>query len=102
MKVLHFSATDGLTGAGNAAARVHEGLLARGVQSRFCVAYPAVGLENSFSPGITLPGRVARKLSRKLDNWLLDRIAKQYDYLLSTGACGYNIGRIVERERPDI
>ena len=49
-----------------------------------------------------MPGRIARKVRRKLDDWLLGRVAKQYDYLLSTGGCGYNIGRIVERERPDI
>ena len=102
LKVLHFSATDGLTGAGGAAARIHQGLLARGVQSRFCVAYPTIGLPNAFSPRITLPGRIARKVQRKLDERLLNRVAKQYDYLLSTGAGGYDIGKIVRREQPDI
>lgn len=102
MKILHLSATDGLTGAGSAAARIHEGLLARGVQSRFCAVSQFVGLNSAFSPRVTLPGRVARKLRRTLDDFLIQRVAKQYDYLLSTGACGYDIRKIVEQTQPDI
>ena len=102
MKILHFSATDGLTGAGSAAARIHEGLLARGVQSRFCAVSQFVGLNGAFSPRVTLAGRIARKLRRRLDDFLVQRVSKQYDYLLSTGACGYDIRKIVEETRPDI
>jgi glycosyltransferase involved in cell wall biosynthesis len=102
LKVLHFSATDGHTGAGGAAARIHQGLLTRGVESRFCVVHPTVGLENSFTPQISLFGRAVRKARRTLDDWMIRRVAKGYDYLLSTGACGFDIAKIVRQERPDI
>ena len=102
MKVLHFSALDGQTGAGVAAARIHQGLLARGIDSRFCVVHPAAGLENAFTPTITITGRISRKAQHSLDNWMLRPLATGYDYVLSTGACGFDIGRIVDRECPDI
>src|SRR5262249_33105401 len=101
LKVLHFSALDGETGAGIAAARIHEGLLARGVQSRFCVANPVVGLNNAFTPHITTFGRAARRACHAWDRWMLPYAAAG-DYVLSTGACGFDIGAIVARERPDI
>ena len=100
--MLHFSPSDGHTGAGGAAARIHQGLLTRGVDSRFCVVHSTVGLENSFTPQISLFGRVVRKARRTFDDWMIRRVAKRYDYLLSTGACGFNIAKIVLRERPDI
>ena len=93
---------DGETGAGIAAARIHEGLLAQGVQSRFCVAHPSAGLKNAFTPGITTLGRAARRACHALDKWTLRYAAAGYDYVLSTGACGFDIGNIVRAERPDI
>lgn len=102
LKVLHFSALDGQTGAGVAAARIHEGLLARGVESRFCVVYPTAGLKNAFTPDVTLIGRAARKAKRALDDWMLRLVSTGYDYILSTGACGFDIRKIVDRELPDV
>lgn len=102
MKVLHFSALDGQTGAGVAAARIHQGLLARGVDSRFCVVHPTVGLQNAFTPNVSIANRIARKAQRALDSWMLRPLATGYDYVLSTGACGFDIGKIVDRECPDI
>jgi glycosyltransferase involved in cell wall biosynthesis len=102
LKVLHFSALDGQTGAGIAAARIHEGLLARGIDSRFCVAHPIAGAPHSFTPEISLPGRARRRLEHRWDRWLLRRVSAGYDYVLSTGRCGFDIGRIVAREQPDI
>jgi glycosyltransferase involved in cell wall biosynthesis len=102
LKVLHLSALDGQTGAGIAAARIHAGLLARGVDSRFCVAFPSCGLPASFSPEVTLLDRAARIVRGRVDNWILRRHARDYDYVLSTGIVGFDIGRIVARERPDI
>jgi glycosyltransferase involved in cell wall biosynthesis len=93
---------DGETGAGIAAARIHEGLLARGVVSRFCVANPVVGLKNAFTPAITILGRAARRGQHALDRWMLRHAAAGYDYVLSTGAYGLDIGKIVRAERPDI
>src|SRR5215469_14031085 len=93
---------DGYTGAGGAAMRIHLGLLARGIDSRFCVAYPTVDVENSFAPKITLSGRIARKARRYLDDRLVRRARNQFDYLVSSGACGFNIARIVGLVRPDI
>ena len=102
MRILHFSALDGQTGAGIAAARIHEGLLARGIDSRFCVAYPASGLKNAFTPNISLAGRGVRRLHRAWDERRLRPISAGYDYVLSTGRCGFDIGAIVNRENPDI
>lgn len=102
MKVLHFSALDGQTGAGIAAARIHQGLLARGIDSRFCVAHPVAGVPHSFTPHISLPGRARRRLEHRWDQWLLRRASAGYDYVLSTGRCGFDIGKIVAREQPDI
>lgn len=102
MRVLHFSALDGQTGAGIAAARIHQGLLARGIDSRFCVANPVAGVPHSFTPDISLPGRARRRLEHRWDRWLLRRISVGYDYVLSTGRCGFDIAKIVARERPDI
>lgn len=102
MKVLHFSALDGQTGAGVAAARIHNGLLARGIESRFCVVHPTIGLENAFTPNITITGRIARKARRAFDDWMVRPLAKGYDYVLSTGTCGFDVDKIVDKERPDI
>lgn len=102
MRVLHFSALDGQTGAGIAAARIHQGLLARGIDSRLCVTYPVAGVPHSFTPDISLPGRARRRLEHRWDRWLLRRASAGYDYVLSTGRCGFDIGKIVAREQPDI
>jgi glycosyltransferase involved in cell wall biosynthesis len=102
MKVLHFSALDGQTGAGIAAARIHQGLLARGIDSRFCVAHPVAGVPHSFTPNISLLGLARRRLEHGWDRWLLRRASAGYDYVLSTGCCGFDIGKIVAREQPDI
>lgn len=102
MKVLHFSALDGQTGAGIAAARIHQGLLSRGVDSRVCVAHPVAGVPQSFTPEIGLPARVRRRLEHRWDRWLLRHASAGYDYVLSTGRCGFDIGEIVAREDPDI
>lgn len=93
---------DGQTGAGIAAARIHQGLLSRGVDSRFCVAHPVAGAPNSFTPQISLPGRALRRLEHQWDRWLLRRESAGYDYVLSTGRCGFNMRKIVAREQPDI
>lgn len=93
---------DGRTGAGVAAARIHEGLLARGIDSRFCVVYPTGALENSFTPPNSLVSRAARKAWHALDQWMLRPHAAGYDYVLSTGACGFDMARIAHREQPDI
>lgn len=102
MKVLHFSAMDGHTGAGVAAARIHEGLLARGINSRFCVVHRTSSLRNSFTPSISLLGRVARKARHAVDGWMLRPYAARYDYVLSTGSCGFDISRIARQEQPDL
>lgn len=93
---------DGYTGAGGAAMRIHLGLLARGIDSRFCVAYPTIDLENSFTPKVTPFGRIARKVRRHMDDALVRHAANQFEYLASSGACGFNIARIVGQVRPDI
>jgi glycosyltransferase involved in cell wall biosynthesis len=72
------------------------------VESRFCVANPVVGLKNAFTPPITILGRAARRGQHALDRWMLRHAAAGYDYVLSTGACGFDIGKIVRAERPDI
>lgn len=102
MKILHFSALAGQTGAGVAAARIHAGLLERGIDSRFCVAYSAAGLQNAFTPGLSLAGKVSRRLQNLINGWLLAPHARGYDYVLSTGLVGHDIGRIVRAERPDL
>jgi glycosyltransferase involved in cell wall biosynthesis len=102
LKILHFSALDGQTGAGIAAGRIHQGLLARGVDSCFCVAYPAVGLKHAFTPNISLVGRGVRRVLRAWDERMLRPISIGYDYVLSTGRCGFDVGSIVERENPDV
>jgi glycosyltransferase involved in cell wall biosynthesis len=102
VRVLHFSALDGQTGAGVAAARIHEGLIARGIDSRFCVVHPSERLPNSFTPRLTPLARVLRKAQFAVDAWLVRRAPPQFDHILSTGAFGFSIRKIVERERPDI
>ena len=102
MKVLHFSALDGRTGAGVAAARIHAGLLARGVESRFCVAHPAAGLEAAFTPAVSLAGRAARAVGSRLDIARLRGQPGADDYVLSTGFEGYDVAKIVRAQVPDI
>jgi glycosyltransferase involved in cell wall biosynthesis len=102
VKVLHISALDGQTGAGIAAARIHEGLRARGVKSLFCVAYPSAGLEGAFTPKVTIPARVGRIVSRAANDWIVRRHLRSCDYVLSTGFVGFDVHKIVDRERPDI
>lgn len=102
MKILHISAVDGQTGAGVAAARIHIGLLGRGISSRFCVAYPSVGLTNAFTPLLSPIGRVSRTIRQKFSARLLASYAHGYDYVLSTGLVGHDIRRIVAAECPDI
>jgi glycosyltransferase involved in cell wall biosynthesis len=102
VKVLHLSALDSQTGAGIAAARIHEGLRARNVDSRFCVAYSLVGLDSAFTPKITLLGRADRLARRKIDGWLVRLYSPDYDNVLSTGIGGLDIRRIVARVQPDI
>src|SRR5262249_6839269 len=92
---------------GIAAARIHEGLRARGVASRFCVTDPLVGLEDAFSPTVTsnFVGRADQVARRAMDRWLLQRYSggsPGYKSVLSTGIVGFDIRRIVARERPDI
>lgn len=50
MKVLHVNAFDGGGGAARAAMRLHEGLLAHGVESRFVTVKPGPGEGGAFSP----------------------------------------------------
>jgi glycosyltransferase involved in cell wall biosynthesis len=102
MKVLHLSALDGETGAGIAAARIHEGLRARGVESSFCVAFPSVGLEGAFTPEVTVADRIARLVRRTVSDWIVNRHLPGYDYVLSTGLVGFDVQKILDRERPDI
>lgn len=102
MKVLHFSSLDGHTGAGVAAARIHTGLLERGVRSRFCVAYPAAGLPQSFTPPVSRVGRAVRSLEQSINDRLLRGPMRGYDYVLSTGAVGIDMGRIIAEEQPDV
>jgi glycosyltransferase involved in cell wall biosynthesis len=102
VKILHISALDGQTGAGIAAARIHDGLIERGITSRLCVAYPSAGLRNAFTPPVTLAGRVARTLRQGIGALLLAPHARGYDYVLSTGRAGHDIHRIVAAEQPDI
>lgn len=102
MKILHISALDGQTGAGVAAARIHTGLIERGVASRFCVAYPSAGLKNAFTPRVTLARRLERAVRVAIDARLLAPHSRGYDYVLSTGFAGHDIRRIVESERPDV
>ena len=99
MKILHLSALDGQTGAGIAAARIHEGLRASGVESRFCVAYPSIGVEGAFTPKATLLDRADRLTRCAIDNWLVRRYSPGYS---STGIGGLSIRKLVARERPDI
>jgi glycosyltransferase involved in cell wall biosynthesis len=102
LKVLHFSALDAQTGAGVAAARIHLGLRARGVESRFCVAYPTTAMAGAFSPTVSLGGRIARALWSRLDNRRLAGPSQKDDYVLSTGLVGADMGKIIEVEAPDI
>lgn len=102
MKVLHFSALDGQTGAGVAAARIHNGLVERGINSRFCVAYPSARLANAFTPPVTLAGSIAQGLRQRISTRLLAPHARGYDYVLSTGIPGNDIRRIVAAEQPDV
>lgn len=102
MKVLHISALDGQNGAGIAAARIHGGLLERGINSRFCVAYPSAGLANAFTPRVTMAGRAVRTVRQAISARLLAPHARGYDYSLSTGLVGHDIRRIVAAERPDV
>jgi glycosyltransferase involved in cell wall biosynthesis len=102
LKVLHFSALDGNTGAGIAAARIHQALLACGVNSRFCVAHPAAALAGSFTPPISLVGRAVRRVRHALDRRVLASAARDCDYVLSTGASGIDMADVVRREQPDI
>lgn len=102
MKVLHFSALDGQTGAGVAAARIHEGLRARGVQSRFCLATRVAGTPESFTPPVSLAGRLARALATHIDDRLMHQDRSGDDYILSSGYTGFDMARIVEREAPDV
>jgi glycosyltransferase involved in cell wall biosynthesis len=102
VKVLHFSALDNRTGAGIAAARIHEGLLAAGVHSRFCVAHLAANLPQSFTPPVTFLRRVRRAIEQRLDKRLLRGHMNGYDYVLSTGLFGIDMARIVAAEQPDV
>lgn len=102
MKILHFSALDGHTGAGAAAARIHSGLLERGVDSHFCVAHRVSESPNSFTPKPTFLHRLDRKVRAKFDDWLIRGYAPDYDYVLSSGLGGFNIGEIVKQMRPDV
>jgi glycosyltransferase involved in cell wall biosynthesis len=102
LKVLHFSALDGRTGAGVAAARIHAGLLARGVQSRFCVAHPGAGLDEAFTPAVSLASRAVRAVDSRLDIARLRGQPGSDDYVLSTGLSGFDMARIVRAEEPDI
>jgi glycosyltransferase involved in cell wall biosynthesis len=72
------------------------------VTSRFCVAHPSAGLDNSFTPDVSLAGRAFRRLQRAVDDRFLRPVSRGYDYVLSSGASGFDIGEIVRRERPDI
>lgn len=102
MNVLHFSSFNGQTGAGIAAARIHEGLLARGVASRFCVAHPSVEMAGAFTPNVSVRDRAGRIVRRAASNWIIRHHAPGDDYVFSTGLVGFDIGKIVARERPDI
>lgn len=101
LRVLHFSAHDGQTGAGFAAARLHLGLLARGIDSRLCVAFPRAGLPQSFTPQSTLAGRAELAMRRAASDRLIARCGGD-DYVLSTGIAGHDIRRVVRDERPDL
>lgn len=102
MKVLHFSALDGHTGAGAAASRIHSGLLERGVDSHFCVAHRGSDLPNSFTPRATFLQRLDRRVRARFDAWLIRRYAPNCDYVLSSGLGGFNISEIVKQVRPDV
>jgi glycosyltransferase involved in cell wall biosynthesis len=102
VKILHFSALDSQTGAGLAAARIHTALLARGIESRFCVAYPSAGLANAFTPPLSTAGCAMRAARRAFSDRLLAPHARGCDYVLSTGMVGHHIGRIVAAEKPDV
>jgi len=102
MKVLHVSALNSRTGAGIAAARLHQGLLGRGVDSRFCAAFPTAGIEATFAPRLTLPARIGRMARRSVEAWLVRNYSPEHDYVLSTGSVGHDIGKIVAQECPDI
>jgi glycosyltransferase involved in cell wall biosynthesis len=107
MKILHLSKHDGEFGAAIAAARIHAGLRARGLVSRFCVTDPLVGLEGAFSPTVTsnLVDRAEEVARRVMDRWLVRRYSggsPGYQSVLSTGIVGFDIRKIVARERPDI
>jgi glycosyltransferase involved in cell wall biosynthesis len=102
LKVLHFSSLDAQTGAGVAAARIHAGLLARGVHSRFCVVYPSAMLPESFTPEPSFFGRIWRSVGKRLDDRLLLPYLREYDYVLSTGLFGIDIAAVIRDEKPDI
>jgi glycosyltransferase involved in cell wall biosynthesis len=102
VKVLHFSAHNGSTGGGIAAGRIHRGLLARGIQSRFCVAHPSTTLDQSFRPPRPFSLKIAQKVFRPIDDFIIRKSSFKYDADISTGFLGYNIAQIVHQEKPDV
>jgi glycosyltransferase involved in cell wall biosynthesis len=93
---------DSQTGAGFAAARIHESLLARGIQSRFCVAYPRAGLAEAFTPARGLAARLAHSFQTRLENWSIRRLPPMEFPVASTGFVGHDMASIIEAERPDV
>src|SRR5262245_53109346 len=102
MKVLHLSAHNGSTGGGLSAARIHRGLLARGVESSLCVAFPTAALDGSFTPRRTIARQAIDKLLQPTERWLMNRQAVRYEGGINSGFLGYNVGSIVRQHKPDI
>jgi glycosyltransferase involved in cell wall biosynthesis len=103
MKVLHFSAHDSDTGGGLSAARIHRGLLARGVDSLLCAAQPSANPPpKSFAPARPLGLKLAEKLTRPLNAALTRRVQRFHESGVCTGLIGYDIGAIVREHHPDL
>jgi glycosyltransferase involved in cell wall biosynthesis len=102
VKVLHLSALDGQTGAGIAAARIHRGLIERGIQSRFCAAFQSIALEAAFTPHQSHWQRARQRVARNVEQWFMMRLDPNYDNVRSSGLLGHDITRILKAETPDI
>jgi glycosyltransferase involved in cell wall biosynthesis len=103
MKVLHFSAHDNDTGGGLSAARIHRGLLARGVDSQLCAAQPSANPPpKSFAPARSLGLKLAEKITRPVNAALTRHVQPFHESGVCTGLIGYDIGAIVREHRPDL
>lgn len=103
MRVTHFSSLDSGTGAGNAAYRIHRGLLDLGVDSRLWLS-----LQRRTDPGLRqLPRgglfpRLIAKIAGGIERRSLRNLAAKSDYVFSTGFFGVDPAPALREDQPDL